>query len=676
MKLKLLSHKLIDAGLEDRKSQSQMLDMIAKAFDNKEIAVCEGGTGVGKTLAYLIPALEKVDDETRIVIATATVNLQEQIIKQDLPRAVKITGVPVDAKIAKGRGRYVCLQRLFGFEHQSQGELALFGINQKAKSNEADNAVVAGLKDQFADELWKGDKDALSEDVKPSLWRQLTVDATACSGRRCSYFSDCPYFKAKRQLVAAKVIVTNHDLLLSDIALGTGVLLPPASKTIYIVDEAHHFPQKALSHFQAQTPLLGSISWLKSFSSRLEKWKTHCHLSNERVKRIEKDITTAEQLLEQVHAAVDIYYSELQDDAYLFESVPQALRDLLEQMLNTAKQLSRALTDIYNAFTKNQDNKTLSDYENELAVLGVLIQRNHDLLRTAEFMVLDDKEPIAKWLTLSLRSGSRKPDYMLHSAWVNAAHLLKEHFWDQLENGAVLCSATLRALGSFDAFFQKAGLLGNAKAQSAYFESPFDYQHSVLSIPKMRYLPQGQQSDDFVNEVAQKLPDLFKRESGGVLVLFTSQWMMEQVYGALDVSWQKNIFKQGDQAKGELLKQHKAKVDSGEQSIIFGMQSFAEGVDLPGDYCQHVIITKLPFSVPSTPIEKTRSRWLEAQQQNPFSVHALPEASLRLTQSVGRLLRTANDCGVVSLLDRRVIDKYYGKQLIAALPPFKLEVEP
>lgn len=675
MKLKSLSSKLVDAGLEHRQSQCEMIDMIADAIAAKKIAVCEGGTGVGKTFGYLIPVLNAIDEDTRVVIATATVNLQEQILKQDLPKASAMTGREVDARIAKGRGRYVCLQRLFGFEHQSQGELSLFGISGASKTNERDKEEAARLKDEFADEAWLGDRDALTTPVSGKLWRQLTVDATACSGRRCSYFSDCPYFQAKRELVKAKVIITNHDLLLSDIALGTGVLLPPAAKTIYIIDEAHHFPEKALSHFQAQTGVLGSIAWLKSFSTRLDAWQKLAHLSSGRLNRIKEDIDFVQGKLEQCHQSLDVYYTDLENDAYIFETVPQALRDVLQELFTTAQRLSSALSDIYTAFTKNQDTKTLDDYEAELTWLGVIVQRNHDLVRTCEFMLLDDKEPVAKWIELNLRSGSRKPDYTMHAAWVNAAHLLKDHFWDLLENGAVLCSATLRALGNFDSFFQKAGLLGNTKALQASFESPFAYQDSILTVPKMQYTPQGQQSDDYVAEVSKKLPALCERSEGGVLVLFTSKWMMEEVYSALDKKWHKFILKQGDLSKAEVLKVHKAAIDKGEKSIIFGMQSFSEGVDLPGDYCTHVIITKLPFSVPTSPIEKTRQRWLKDQQLNPFSTHTLPEASLRLTQSVGRLLRTATDCGEVSILDRRIAQKYYGKALLNALPAFKIAIE-
>jgi ATP-dependent DNA helicase DinG len=189
-------------------------------------------------------------------------------------------------------------------------------------------------------------------------------------------------------------------------------------------------------------------------------------------------------------------------------------------------------------------------------------------------------------------------------------------------------------------------------------------------VPLLKTLPEGEKSDAYIEEVLKVLPEVLKDEKHGALVLFTSKTMMEKVFEGLDKKWQKQVMIQGTQPKHHMIDTHKRLVDDGHVSIIFGLQSFAEGVDLPGDYCRHVVITKLPFTVPSTPIEKTRVDWLEAQGRNAFMEHTLPEASIRLTQYVGRLIRTHTDTGRITILDRRVVLRRYGKQLLDNLPKF------
>lgn len=658
---------LKDAGLERRDSQVEMVTKIDQAIRHDQVAVIEGGTGVGKTLAYLIPALLNLKEDQRLVIATATVNLQEQLLKKDLPLVQKILKTQWRCQIAKGRSRYICLSQAFSFHDSSAAQLSLFGIEAKPSGRDQDK--VAEIQDLLDNGDWQGDRDNLSLSISDALWGRLTADVNSCTNRRCAYFQECPYFKSKRQLYHSEVIVTNHDLLLADLAMGSGVLLPSMEKTVYIIDEAHHLPAKALQHFQAQFPVKGAQVWLKSLNTQVTQWQASMKLSDPLVKKVSQSTEHIRDSLKLFETACDRYEFDKHGICLSMDVLSES-QELATQLFQQATILSGALTTIYQHLTQNYDSKTLQDYERILAAVGVLMKRNHELMRTAELWQLDQDQPLARWLEWREGQHRGRSDWVVQAAWIDAAPLLKPFFWDKIENSVVLCSATLRALGSFDSYVNKVGL-ADEKPMLAHFDSPFPYEESELHFPAMTHSPQGGQSDAHAQEVLDMLPAIFEKSTAGVLVLFTSRWMMDFVYDGLESKWQKKILKQGDRNKQALIESHCQLVDDGKLSILFGLQSFSEGVDLPGSYCQQVVITKLPFAVPTTPVEQTKYEWLKRHQQNPFNVHTLPETSMRLTQAVGRLIRTPSDRGVVTVLDNRITKKSYGKKLIENLPAFK-----
>jgi len=234
----------------------------------------------------------------------------------------------------------------------------------------------------------------------------------------------------------------------------------------------------------------------------------------------------------------------------------------------------------------------------------------------------------------------------------------------------VLCSATIRALGKFDDFRRKTGLHDIPDYVENAVASCFDYKKSVLYIPSMQHEPAGLNQDAHRKEAIDLLPKLIL-STAGTLVLFTSRSAMETTYEAMPDAYAKDILMQKQHNKNKLIQMHKKRIRLGKRSIIFGLTSFGEGLDLPADFCQHVIIHKLPFAVPSTPIELTRNEWLKSNRLNPFMLSSLPRASIRLTQYVGRLIRQESDIGVVSILDKRIYSKQYGSFLLENLPDFQ-----
>ena len=274
---------------------------------------------------------------------------------------------------------------------------------------------------------------------------------------------------------------------------------------------------------------------------------------------------------------------------------------------------------------------------------------------------------MARWLTLA-ESGSLF-DIEVNASPILAAEMLRRNLWN-VAYGVLVTSATLTALGTFDRFRMRAGL--PKAAVTAVVPSPFHHADAgVLRVPDLKADPRD--ATAHTAAIIRELPALVEG-SRGTLVLFSSRKQMQDVFDGLERDWRKQVFIQGNLSKQETLNKHKARVDGGDSSVLFGLASFAEGVDLPGAYCEHVVIAKIPFSVPDDPVEAALAEWIEARGGNPFMEISVPDASLKLVQACGRLLRTEQDRGTITLLDRRLVTQRYGKAILNALPPFRREI--
>ncbi|MBT6056974.1 MAG: ATP-dependent DNA helicase DinG, partial [Gammaproteobacteria bacterium] len=279
----------------------------------------------------------------------------------------------------------------------------------------------------------------------------------------------------------------------------------------------------------------------------------------------------------------------------------------------------------------------------------------------------EGQAPSARWL--SKTDNENYSDISLSSSPVLAAENLQERLWQSCA-GAVLTSATLSALGQFDMLKMRAGLPEHTNYLS--IASPFDYASSAsLVVPRMNCEPSnGERHTELIVKAIPKLID----KNGAALMLFSSRRQMQDVLQRLPNEWYELILCQDDYQKSQLLKYHRQRIDKGEGSIIFGLSSFAEGVDLPGKYCTHVLIAKIPFAVPNDPIELTLSEWIEQKGMNPFMTLAVPDAAFKLVQASGRLLRNEKDTGKITLFDERIVSKRYGKAILDSMPPYKREI--
>lgn len=655
------------------------------------VCVVEAGTGTGKTLAYLLAVLPLARKlERKVVLATATVALQEQVILKDLPDILAGSDLEFSYAMAKGRGRYLCLARL---DSQLQDNASLDALldlygEQPQAAAPGDRALYQKMLDAVASGSWQGDRDEWQEPVSDVAWRSVTVDTSQCMGNRCSYFKQCCFFRARESLDKADCIVANHDLVLADLALGGGAILPDPGETIYIFDEAHHLPGKSNSHFAAFTRLRGSLQWLQQADRAilqlageplllqalagvpdLESLRRTLAITGER-------LGEALLLLEGISESLDSLdsYGNSRQHTFPLGVVPGELRQqaaMLETQYGTLHRYFADLQDLFKYLIEDTTDLQLRLLaEQWFPALGSLVSRCEGSLKLwASFARADAVQtaPSARWLTISEQGD--ETDISLASSPVLAADNLAQRLWSVC-SGAVLTSATLSALGSFDMLKLRAGL----PAQTRYLSirSPFNFAaNAVLRIPRMGCEPSDTQRHTAL--IIDALPRLLAGEQAALL-LFSSRRQMQEVLEGLDARLSERVLCQDDYQKAQLLQLHRERIDRGESSIICGLASFAEGIDLPGRYCTHVVIAKIPFAVPNDPIEATLSQWVESRGENPFMTLAVPEAAFRLVQACGRLLRNETDTGTITLLDERLVTRFYGKAILESLPPYRREI--
>ncbi|MGS2723256.1 ATP-dependent DNA helicase DinG [Porticoccus sp. GXU_MW_L64] len=690
--------------LKPRLGQKQMIAAIANSLgaieldsdnnrvlspqvDGSGLCVVEAGTGTGKTLAYLLATLPiaKALDK-KVVIATGTVSLQEQLVLRDIPELLQHTGWDTRFALAKGRGRYLCplkLEQCLDQAADSQAGQGLFPDEMLFNPSADSIKLYNSMADALAIGQWQGDRDSWPDGVPQEQWQPLTVDRRQCAGRSCRHINNCCFFRARDDLGEADCIVANHDLVMSDLALGGGIILSPPEDTIYIFDEGHRLPDTALRHFASHCQLDSTGKWLQQIDKQLKASASNFavledvhSLCAELGKQALECASQLAVATPQFSAVADRIDSGA-DRQYRFANgdIGAELRDLSALLGVRFAQLEARLESLTERLGDLLEEPHCPvprvDLEQLQQVVGGWLSRTESSAALwAAFATADPKEgaPSARWLSLEDGAGGNL-DIRLSCSPIVAAPLLREQLWGRAF-ATVITSATLCALNSFDRFRSHAGTFSKAHYQQV--PGAFDYANSgVLSVPKV-----ADASDAYAHtdDLIDRLPDWIDGNEG-TLMLFASRRQMEQVFDNLPADMAKTILVQGDYSHAEVIRRHKERIDAGQGSVIFGLASFAEGVDLPGDYCRHVIIAKIPFAVPNEPIQEALAEWVENKGGKPFFDISLPDASLKLIQAVGRLLRTEQDTGKVTVLDRRVVTKGYGRQLLDSLPPFRREIE-
>lgn len=694
---------------EERPAQREMLSEIVQAFNDNAISVIEAGTGTGKTVAYLIPSVVwALKNEERIVIATHTINLQEQLIKKDIPLVQQIIPKPFKATLVKGRNNYVCLRKA----HMIEEEEELFADEEKDELKYlADWAFASNT----------GDKAELNISPRPHLWERIHSTGETCFKSRCPYFNECFVVKARRDAAHAHILVTNHALLFSDIKLkmenensNDTTILPQYRRVV--IDEAHNIEDVATKHF-------GSTASRRNFLRTLNMLHRQTggeggslsqlsrHVYREIGKCNDEDSETIETCVEEIQRIVA---EELPAVRYTVEDGFEALTDVLSDLADentrnvqyriTPQQrkgeiwqnCAMILEDIRSIALRcvtalTHVTKRISDLplDND-KIAGALLDVNahtgwlYNYAMTIEGILTDEGVDFVNWLEVQV--SSTYINASVHRAPLDITAAMIHGVYSQYAT-VILTSATLTSRNSFDFLETRIGLgaykklLGGGGAnEETYTARPvrelilpthFDYANKALMlIPddvSSRYIQLRQQNETDEVVMAQAIHTLVSITEGASFVLFTSYGMMRKMANELSDTFaadELTLFVQGTMQRDELLRSFRRTP----RAVLFGTDSFWAGVDVTGSALTHVIITKLPFSVPTDPIIEARAEFIDANGGRSFIEYTIPMAVLKFRQGFGRLIRSTHDYGLVSVLDRRVVKKRYGKWFLESLP--------
>lgn len=663
-------------GFRVRPSQNKMIAEISKTlageYKNSNPILCvEAPTGTGKTMAYLLSAIPIAKaQKKKLIVSSANVALQEQLLNKDIPEVQKYCSVDFEYALVKGRSRYVCVRNLINLVEDNASDNELFdnALLWDAPPGKYQLDRLGEMLEDYSAKKWNGEIDDLEQNPDGSLWSKIACNRFTCTAKNCEFYNDCAFFKARKKITKADVIVANHDLVLADLSTGNTVL-PDVDESIYIFDEAHHLNHKALSHFSLSTGtefIKTSLRQTQGVSEQVCKL-TQSDVPDNNIKAVDDYLSDLTELLKSLTFDEEIH---LFDQGLVDAPIQAICQNLTTTIGNTHTQFEQ-LKESWSDYLKiKMVEKTIADPLNN--ALGECEQHlSSILLLLSSFLQADEagQAPHSRWIEKTT-SANKKINYILNSAQIDISHNLDQLIWSKVA-GAVLTSATLSSLGSFDRLNQQLGLV---KAENQYLRlpSPFNFDQVDFIVANFKNNPT--QVYEHTQEVASQLLERIDSNEGS-LVLFASNKQMQMVADLVEQKLGCELFIQGEFSKKLILEKHINLRKQNQGSVIFGLDSFAEGVDLKGDNLTHVVIVKLRFSVPNSPIEKTTQDYLQSQNRNPFMEISLPDASLRLIQACGRLIRTETDTGKITIFDNRLVSKFYGKQLLNALPGYNIVVE-
>jgi ATP-dependent DNA helicase DinG len=667
---------------EDRPTQRDMAAAVVDTFNNGGVALLEAGTGVGKSLGYLVPALRwAAANGERTVVSTNTITLQEQLVGKDLPFLQgALDDQPVRFALLKGWRNYLCLYRL----DQSRGAgAALF---EDSMTSEVDMLA------QWADRTRDGSLSDLPVAPRPEVWDEVAAEPDLCGRMKCSFYDKCFLFKARREAAQADVVVVNHHLLLSDVAVrrmsqnwGDSAVLPAYKRLV--IDEGHHLEDAAGAH------LGSSITWraLLRLFNRLERrgrgllpaLAARLGMSPDLLsvasldivqERLAPSVATGRDrasylfellrtLLEMSGTSVMRLTDSFEQHAAWRGGIEEALDDLLLEI----KMLKEGLAVVRERLeTDEKKNEELSPIINEIRAVTRRLDGAGDALSGA-LRSAPGKAEVVRWMELAGRPGPDR-NVSLHCVPLDLAPILREDLFDRVDT-TIVTSATLATNGGFEFLERRLGLAGGGlKKRSSIFASPFDYEEQALLVVPTDLPAPNENPSGHMEAVASNLRDLAVASDGGIFALFTSHRDVREMADRLrgsghDTRWP--LLVHGEEPRDQLLRTFQ---ESG-RAILLGTATFWEGVDVPGDALRGLLIAKLPFRVPTEPIVAAQCEAIEARGGNAFREFMLPHAALRLKQGFGRLIRSSSDHGVVVLCDPRVLTKSYGRELLEGLPP-------
>ena len=669
-----------ESALVVRPAQQDLALAVCTSVVGSVPLLAEAPTGTGKTLAYLVGALaaqQVLEREgaplTPIVVATATVALQSQILATDLPRLFKAGLIGRnDVALAKGRQRYFCINNATKLADKAVTQTSLFEEAPTVVAYQHDEARV--LLEHWDAKAWDGDVDTYGEDA-PTSWPLVRADAETCLGSTCPHFDECPYFRARTKLGYAKLVIANHDLVLSDMfnqvrTESDGIF---GKDFILVFDEAHHVPECATNSGSTKLSVLQFADRLSGVEA-VGIWGDSPHLlailADLHANVGDFDTRPVAHALRRLDAYLQglTFEADESDRALLDAEVGTELTPLLEPVLRHAHAVKEGLRQ---ALSKLKSSALLRKDDTK-GVASRAVQASTDVLRRVG-QVVAGVAPILEGSANRVVWLHRHTDgtLELQSSPLEAREVMLEKVWGPFPRvRPVLLSATLQDFEGFGHFQHRVGL---DSARTLALASPYPYHENTLRIIRMDHSPSRRSRLKWEDELLSELPQhIGPREAS--LVLCSSYALLKKVTRRLrDKFGHAAVLAQGAKSVRQLVRDHKDRIDAGQGSVLCGVASLSEGLDLPGKYCTHVLILALPFAPPNSPVEAAIRDRLGDDY---FAKKSKPEAYVKLVQMVGRLMRRESDRGSITLFDTRLGQTTWGREMLRKLPPFKREMAP
>jgi len=674
---------------EVRREQYEMAKFIENSMNENKKLIVEAGTGTGKTIAYLLPTLlYAIENNLKVIVSTNTINLQEQLINKDIPLLKKIIDEDFNYQIVKGRGNYLCKRKLYNID-----------VTEKETDTEEEKAeknIIRNLIDWDKNVTRTGDRNELKYEISNSIWEKVNSEVDMCKGVKCPHYSKCHFFKARKNVADATLLIVNHHMFFADLAIRnqTGFytnysILP--NYDIVVFDEAHNIEDTARNYFTFETSkisfgrLMGNIYNRRVVNSSnggaIVRLMTYLNesLSSEEYEKVD-------ELKEDAIAELNIFYDKGIDIfdklIYLFSEnnnnreikikidkqkmqSNKAFREVME-INSQFKESYGNLVIRINKFLNTVSNYNLEDKEGFLFEFSRYYERLKQYYKKFEFILEGKEEGYVYWANVT----TIRPNVKLYATPFDISDELNDNLFTKMDR-MVFTSATLAVDNKFDYYKKSIGLMkGNRrKIDERIVKSPFDYEKQMkVYIPEDALDPTN---IEFLRDLEEFIEGVIKNTKGHCFLLFTSYSALNFLYNQLKSRFSEKeytLIKQNDFPRHEMIEIFK----NSKNPILFGTDSFWEGVDVQGEQLQSVIITKLPFKVPNDPVTEAIIENIRKNGQNPFNDYQVPQAVIKFKQGVGRLIRSKTDSGNIIILDNRIIKKMYGKKFLSALPRNKV----